>query len=147
MQNPKLGDDLYIVPLALFDNNAAIQSRVDAVDSSVRSAVSLALRYLYLTDGPLNLPRTQLKQALPSLTVAEQKAIRWLATRTNGSLRKRYGSRVLEAARRSRLRCEACGLADVRALNLDHVDGHSAGTAFQCLCANCHHIKSFHGDW
>ena len=147
MQEPKLGDALYVVPEALFDDAVAVQQRVDAVDPAVRSSVSLALRYLYLTEGPLNMPRAKLKLALPSLSVAEQKVIRWLATRTNGSLRKRYGARVLEAVRRSHMRCEDCGLADVRVLNLDHVDGHTPGTAFRCLCANCHHIKSFHGGW
>jgi hypothetical protein len=147
MKIPKLGDQRFIVPLKLFDSSKAIQHRVDAVAPAVRRSVSLALRYLYLTDGPFNLPRVKLRQAWRSLSEAEQKAVRWLATRTNGSLRKRYGSRALEAAGRSRLRWESRGVAEVRVLNLDHVDGHTPGTAFRCLFTNCHHIKFFHGDW
>jgi hypothetical protein len=105
------------------------------------------LKYLYMDDGPVNLPRGRLKITKPYLDDAERILIQWLQTRTNGSERKNYGKDALCAARRSRYCCERCGFADVRALNLDHVEGRVADASFACLCANCHAIKSRENDW
>src|SRR5262249_44205084 len=106
-----------------------------------------ALGYLYKDDGPVNLPRDRLRVAEPHLEAAETIVIRWLYTRTNGSLRSSYGAAALRAARASRYRCEVCKFADVRVLNLDHVNGRVTGTPFACLCANCHTLKSRESDW
>jgi hypothetical protein len=45
------------------------------------------------------------------------------ADKSNGSRRRSYGRESLVAARRSRYRCQECGHADVRVLELDHVEG------------------------
>jgi hypothetical protein len=106
-----------------------------------------ALSYLYLMSGPKNLPRNRMKAAEPHLEKRERLLVHWLTTRTNGRHRAGYGFPALVAARRARYRCKKCGFADVRALHLDHVNGHVKGTAFACLCANCHNIKSREHDW
>jgi hypothetical protein len=118
-----------------------------SVRASDRGALLTALKYLYMDSGPINLPRDRLKIAKPYLDDAERAVIEWLKTRTNGSERRNYGKGALIAARRSRYRCERCGFADVRTLNLDHVEGREIATPFACLCANCHTIKSRQEDW
>ena len=140
-------DAQYVVPDELFDGEDLIAVRVLAAPLEVRIALRKALRYMYLTNGPTNLTRDDLRAALPILTTAEQKVVKWLQVRTNGSLRKTYGKASLLAARRAKHRCDQCGFPDVRVLNLDHVEGRKVGTAFRCLCANCHHIKSCQKDW
>lgn len=130
-----------------FNNDFLIEARVLAIDADAQGALRTALRYLYKDNGPLNLPRQRLIIANEFLDDAERIVIRWLFTRTNGNLRKTYGSAALLAARMSRYRCEVCGFSDVRVLNIDHVDGHVVGSAFACLCANCHAIKSRKRDW
>lgn len=136
-----------VINAAAFNDRARIEVRVAAVDKTAQGALRTALTYLYLDDGPTNLPRPRLVVAEFHLDATERIVVRWLATRTSGSLRKTYGAQALLAARRSRYRCEACGFADVRTLNIDHVDGRVVGTAFACLCANCHAIKSRKLDW
>jgi len=140
-------NDSMAIDLNRFNNSSYIEGRVATVDSVDRGVVRTALRYLYLDDGPINLPRERQKKSERHLQDAERILVRWLATRTNGSERKNYGSRALLAARSARYRCETCGFADVRCLNLDHVDGRVEGTEFACLCANCHTIKSREKDW
>ena len=130
-----------------FNNNGHVESRLAAVRTEEQGALRTALSYLYLDDGPINLPRLRLLAAESHLDATERIVIRWLYTRTNGSLRSEYGADALRAARASRYRCETCGFADVRVLNLDHVNGRTAGTPFACLCANCHTIKSREKDW
>lgn len=132
----------------MFDNPAAIERRAARVALDGRAAARTILRYLYLSDGPANLPRNTLLAGVKHLKLAEQKVVRWLYTRTNGKLRHAYGHGVLAAVRRARGRCEDCGLPDVRVLNLDHVHGRKTkNTSFRCLCANCHAIKSLKHDW
>lgn len=130
-----------------FNNEAYLAGRIAQAQDADKGSLSTALKYLYTDQGPLNLPRARLKQAEPYLDAAERVVVRWLATRTNGSGRGDYGKEALRAARASRYRCSRCDFADVRALNLDHVDGRTAGTTFACLCANCHSIKSRKMDW
>jgi hypothetical protein len=130
-----------------FNNDAYVQQRVAAAALPDRGSLQTALKYLYLDNGPINLPRDRLKLTKPYLDEAERVLIQWLQTRTNGSERKNYGKDALVAARQSRYRCEHCGFADVRALNLDHVEGRVTGASFACLCANCHAIKSREKDW
>jgi hypothetical protein len=130
-----------------FNDHAWVRRRVEKAPAGQRSALDSALRYLYLDDGPLNLPRDRLQLAFDLLEGPEQVVVRWLYTRTNGSLRKSYGKGALREARAARYRCRQCGFADVRALNIDHVDGRVAETIFACLCANCHTIKSRTLDW
>jgi hypothetical protein len=130
-----------------FDNTAYLESRVSEVAADSVGSLRSALRYLYLSDGPINLPRDRLKKAEPFLDPAERVVVRWLYTRTNGSLRSSYGASALRAARRQRYRCEHCGHADVRVLNLDHVDGRGNRERFACLCTNCHCLKSREKDW
>lgn len=139
--------DSLIIDGDAFNNSELTESRVAAVDASERGALRTALNFLYKDGGPVNLPRTRLIAAVPYLSLAEKTVIRWLYTRTNGNLRKTYGGTALIAARTSRYRCDTCGFGDVRSLNIDHVDGRITGTAFACLCANCHAIKSRRFDW
>ena len=136
------------IPPSRFDNGAYLDRRVRSADPESQGSLRTALRYLYESRGPDNLPRDRLKRAQPYLENRELIVGRWLYTRTNGNLRKHYGKAALRAARRARYRCQECGYADVRALNLDHVGGRRASThRFACLCANCHTIKSRHIDW
>lgn len=130
-----------------FNNDRHIANRILLVPTAARGALRSALLYLYMDDGPRNLPRQRLLLAAPYLEAAELVVVRWLYTRTNGSLRKSYGAAALIAARTSRYRCGECKFPDVRVLNLDHIDGRVYGTGFACLCANCHAIKSRKSDW
>ena len=130
-----------------FNDTQYLEYRVAQVPNSDSGALRTALKYLYLDDGPVNLPRERLRIAENYLDPAEMIVVRWLYTRTNGSLRKEYGADSLIAARLNRYQCESCGFSDVRALNLDHVDGRTDTTPFACLCANCHTIKSRAQDW
>ena len=130
-----------------FNNETYISRRVAAAPVSDRGALQTALKYLYMDNGPVNLSRDRLKVARSFLDDAERVVIQWLQTRTNGSERSNYGKDALIAARRSRYCCERCGFADVRTLNLDHVEGRGVATPFACLCANCHTIKSRQEDW
>lgn len=132
---------------ARFNNEEYVESRLAGIQESERTYLNTALRYLYFDSGYVNLPLARRRRAEPLLEEAEKILIRWLATRTNGSERKNYGALALIAARTARYRCCECGYSDVRALNLDHVDGRVAGTQFACLCANCHAIKSREKDW
>ena len=135
------------IDLERFNNKPYIEERVLVADPADRGSLKTALSYLYIDGGPINLPRDRQKLAEKYLEEAEKILIRWLATRTNGSERKNYGSRALIAARSTRYRCQQCGFSDVRCLNLDHIDGRVDGTEFACLCANCHTIKSRQKDW
>jgi hypothetical protein len=139
--------ELLAIDGSRFNHIEHIVLRTAAVPVADRGSLQTALSYLYRDDGPLNLPRDRLLVAEPYLEVAERLVIRWLYTRTNGSLRSTYGAGALRAARASRYRCEVCNFADVRVLNLDHVNGRISGTPFACLCANCHTIKSRESDW
>ena len=130
-----------------FNNETYIAQRSGMVSSPDQGSLRTALRYLYLDDGPINLPRYRLKASRPYLDPAERVVAQWLQTRTNGSERKNYGRNALLAARNSRYRCEQCNFADVRTLNLDHIEGRVLNALFACLCANCHTIKSREKDW
>lgn len=137
----------FLIPIDRFDNPDYINARLANLEADAGGAVRSALNYLYLTHGPINLPRDRLKKAEPYLEPRERIVIRWLYTRTNGSERKRYGAAALRCARAQRYRCEHCGFADVRVLNLDHVKGRANLDLFACLCANCHCLKSREYDW
>jgi hypothetical protein len=130
-----------------FNDEQWIESRIARAPENHRGPLRTAFSYLYNDHGPINLPRDRLLISQEYLDEAEKIVIRWLYTRTNGSLRKSYGASALKAARTSRYRCEDCGCPDVRVLNLDHVQGHCDNPAFRCLCANCHTIKSRDKDW
>ena len=136
----------YAIPASRFNNRRYLERRVRAADTASQGALRSALRFLYESRGPENLPPDRLHRAQPYFEPRELIVSRWLYTRTNGSLRKHYGKPALEAARRARYRCQECGYSDVRALNLDHIGGFSS-RRFACLCANCHSIKSRQVDW
>ncbi len=139
--------ELIAIDGSRFNDDEYIESRTETVPVPDRGSLRTALAYLYKDDGPVNLPRDRLLVAEPHLEAAERLVIRWLYTRTNGNLRSSYGVAALRAARASRYLCEVCKFADVRVLNLDHVNGRVVGTPFACLCANCHTIKSRASDW
>ncbi len=139
-------EQAYVIPQDRFDDLDYIEKRVRLVPLTSQGALRSTLKYLYLIDGPTNLPVDRRKVAELFLEPAEVLLARWLATRTNGSERKRYGANSLKQARIARYRCERCRFADVRVLELDHVYGHAQKT-FACLCANCHKIKSRKEDW
>lgn len=137
----------FLIPIDRFDNLEYIEARVSDLEKSIVGSVRTALKYLYLTKGPINLPRNRMLKAHGFLEPAEQVVVRWLHTRTNGRQRKVYGASALLAARKQRYRCEHCGHADVRVLNLDHIEGRHNRQLFACLCANCHTLKSRERDW
>lgn len=141
-------DRNYLIPMERFDNSEYIEGRVSTAPPEVAGSLRTTLKYLYLSSGPINLPRLRLKTSEPFLEDAERILVRWLQTRTNGSERKNYGAPALLAARCQRYRCEDCGHADIRVLHLDHIEGRKiAGGSFACLCANCHMLKSRKYDW
>jgi hypothetical protein len=144
---PRRPVDPAFVVSGKFDNRRYIERRCASVPLAVRGALNSALQYLYLTDGPRNLPSDRKKAAEPYIHIAERMVIRWLFPRTNGAYRKTYGFPALDCARRARYTCEWCGIKDVRVLEFDHVHGRKAATRFACLCANCHRIKSRTADW
>ena len=136
------------IDVTRFGNSELIEARVSAAPEDRKDALRATLSYLYLTDGPTNLPRERLRPAERLLESAERIVVRWLHTRTNGRLSKHYGRNSLLAARKAQYQCESCGFADVRVLNLDQVDGRDSDSGeFVCLCANCHGIRSRANDW
>jgi hypothetical protein len=137
----------FIIPTSRFDKPSYLENRAVQAPKAARSALGKTLRYLYITDGPINLSRDYLRTAERYLDPGERTVVRWLQHRTNNRLRATYGPPALRCARRNRYRCQVCGYADVRALNLDHVEGRVANATFACLCANCHSIKSRKHDW
>ncbi len=140
--------DEFVIPSERFDNSSFIQERVDAAPSAVQGSLKTALRYLYETQGPTNLPPARKKVAEPYLEERERIVARQLSTRTNGSERKNYGKNALHAVRSARYRCADCGFPDVRCLQIDHVEGRKDPlSTFRCLCANCHMLKSRKKDW
>jgi hypothetical protein len=136
----------YVIDPKCFDNLGALSKRAASAPPELTGKFRTTLGYLYLGGGPKNLPRATLRACAHLLTPAENVVVRWLQCRTNGQLRRNYGHAAALAAKRARYRCENCGFADVRALNLDHVDGRGS-RSFRCLCANCHAIKSRAQDW
>jgi hypothetical protein len=146
LNDGKEEEKAYVIPQGRFDNPDYIERRVHAVPAASKGSLRTALSYLYLTDGPINLPKDRRKVAEPFLEPAELLLARWLAYRTNGGGRRDYGANALRQARLSHYRCEKCYFPDVRALELDHVRG-SPVRLFACLCANCHNIKSRKEDW
>jgi hypothetical protein len=73
-----------------FNSEQQIELRVLEVIEIDRGSLRTALKYLYLDDGPINLPRERLLAAKKYLDEAELLIIGWLYTRTNGKLRKSY---------------------------------------------------------
>ena len=136
------------ISAAHFDDTERIDARVERVPAEKQASLRTTLSYLYRSDGPTDLARELLKLAEEHLDSAERIAARWLQTRTNGRLRRHFGSAALRAARAAKYRCESCGYADVRVLHLDNVQGRNSNSdEFACLCANCHTIKSRAIDW
>jgi len=136
------------IPNSRFNDLSYVESRVEAAATEHQGSLRTALTYLYCFGGPINLPRKRLLASEQYLDRAERIVVRWLYTRTNGSERKNYGANALIAARTAHYQCQVCDFADVRVLNLDHVNGRSSDSdEFACLCANCHTIKSRLHDW
>lgn len=140
-------DDMYVIPENHFNNLNYIEKRISSAVESDKGCLRTALKYLYLLDGPINLPKDRLNIAEKYFEPAEGIIARWLVTRTNGKLRSKYGKDALNCAQKSYYHCNICGYPDVRTLQLDHVDGKILGTAFNCLCTNYHSIKSREKDW
>jgi hypothetical protein len=137
---------VYVVARNRFENLPYIEQRIGLAPSPARGSLKTVLRYLYMSAGPTHLPAARFKASLPYLERVEEMLARWLRTRTDGRLKKRYGVNALKRARSAHYRCETCGFADVRALHLDHVYGLGQ-KVFACLCANCHNVKSREHDW
>ena len=137
----------YQIPANRFDNVKYMQDRLRSIDERDVGSVRTILSYLYTSNGPTNLPANRYKASLKYLDSAEVVLVKWLRARTNGNQRKVYGKNALIAARKAKYRCAVCGYADIRALNIDHVQGRSKKELFACLCANCHSIKSRTIDW
>ena len=125
----------FTIDPARFNDLELIASR--SAPATARDALRAALAYLYLDDGPFTLPEQTRKAAEPHLDRPERLLLGWLAIRTKGALGDSTGERELRAARAARYRCQRCGFADVRVLNLDEIHG-----SLECLCANCHVIST-----
>lgn len=139
--------DEYIIPSDRFENVDYIDQRVSAVDNQDQRKFRSLLEYLYLLSGPVNLIKDKRYLINKYLEPAEIIIANWMKTRTNGSLRAKYGNKALIQAKKAKYQCEGCGFPDVRALNIDHVNGKDDKDEFKCLCANCHSIKSRESDW
>ena len=128
------------------ENQDAIATRLTTIEEAKRESVGAVLRYLFVSGGPKNITREQKTAAETELTPVEQFVLQWLHKRTDGKLRRHYGPGVLSAVKRALYRCERCGFADVRALNLERqrVDEASVErkNSFICICANCHTVES-----
>ena len=137
-------DSSFQVDETLIGDGDSIEARVAVVAESDRDALRRTLGYLYLEDGPLSIARDSKTQAEQHLTPVELFVFRWLYKRTDGKLRRFYGPGTLEAVKRSRYRCEKCGFADVRALNIEKADyDEEVGRErFACLCANCNTVQA-----
>ena len=134
-------DPQWIIPESNF-SPAYISSRLSAAPVLVKAFLQSCFNYLYGTTK--NLDRERRVASEPYLSSAEIRVIRWLHTRSNGSERKNYGPDCVIAAKAAKYRCNRCKFPDVRVLQLDHVHGRGPGVTkeFECLCANCHVIKS-----
>ncbi|WP_172198759.1 hypothetical protein [Saccharibacillus qingshengii] len=106
-----------------------------------------ALSFLYTDEGPTKYSLKEYNKIENLFELKEKVVLRWLITRTTGRLKNEYGVKAITAARESRYRCKSCGYPDVRALHLDHIQGKIEDADFDCLCANCHNIKSRKYDW
>lgn len=142
-----LRSDALIINETRFNNRLLIEERVEAVEHASRTALGIALRFIYLDDGPLNISRDKMIVAEVLLDDAERLVLRSLYNLTKGDRRGTYGPGAARVARASRYRCQECEFPDVRTLTIDHVKGRVAGTPFACLCSNCHSIKSRRDDW
>lgn len=138
----------WIIPAENFSGDY-IESRLLQAPEPARPFLRSTLSYLYLDDGAKTLDRERLVASKPYLTPAELIVVRWLHTRSNGSERKNYGPDCVVSAKKTRYRCNRCKFPDVRVLQLDHVNGRGEGVKreFECLCANCHMVKSRENDW
>ena len=139
-------DERFVIPQDRFDNPAYIEQRLLTIPEENHGSMRSTLRSIYLTDGPTNFAPKRFAAAKNHLEPAELVLARWLKTRTNGSLRSRYGANALREARAARYRCRDCQFPDIRVLHLDHVKGLEF-REFSCLCAKCHNIKSRKTDW
>ena len=111
----------YLIPMDRFDNSQYIDERLAKVGSDVAGALRTTLTYLYLSNGPINLPRLRLKASESYLDPAEVTLARWLQTRTNGSERKKLWQSCV-------IRCAAAAIP-VRAL---WARGHSGIAPRSC---------------
>jgi len=136
----------WIIPESNFSQEY-IESRLTSVVASDQAFLKSSLNYLYGTTKTLD--KERLVAAEKYLTSAERILIRWLQTRSNGSERAKYGPECVVAAKKARYRCSHCRNPDVRVLQIDHVNGRGPDVekAFDCLCANCHMIKSRAQNW
>ena len=92
-------DKDFIIPKDRINNLICILNRVANVGSAVAGHLRSILSYLYMHDGPINLQGERLKASEPFLEPRQIVLVRWLQTRTNGSLRSKYGAKALLAAR------------------------------------------------
>ena len=139
-----MSDSSFQIDAANVENRDSIETRVAAVEEADQKDFRLALSYLYLSDGPVSIPRACKSAAQLHLDPAELFVFQWLFKRTDGKLKRLYGPSVLETVKRCRYRCEKCNFADVRALNLEKSEGvgKNAKRQFACLCANCNTIEA-----
>lgn len=137
-------DSSFQIEATTIGDRGSIEARVAEVTESERETLNLALSYLYLADGPGSISRDAKSQSEQHLTPVELFVLQWLHKRTDGKLRHIYGSEALTAVKRSHYRCERCGFADVRALNIEKTecDEASAQQRFSCLCANCNTVAA-----
>jgi len=76
-----------------------METRCKGQEKKMAAALRLVLRYLYLTDGPINLKNAQFNPRAELLSPAELVMVRYLQSRNNGGGRRHYGEAALRAAR------------------------------------------------
>jgi len=58
----------YLIPMERFDNSEYIGGRVSTAPPEVAGSLRTTLKYLYMSSGPINLPRLRLKTSEPFIT-------------------------------------------------------------------------------
>lgn len=147
-------EEEFTIPEKNLGDVDAISTRVNQAINDHKNVLQAILKYLYLPTASPNVIKHTLRASVAKiyLTSAEQRVFNWLKTRTNGSERKNYGPNCIYCVRESKYRCSICLDPDVRVLQIDHKLGrkddngitrlHFKRDEFQCLCANCHRIKT-----
>lgn len=156
MQSVHLGwiDNDFVIDVEQIKNQELLQKRIDGVEKKFKNELCKILRYLYSDNAKGTLSKGVHFKHVSShhLSKAEKKILSWFYTRTNGRLKKSYGPNSIICVKHANFRCCWCQNPDVRVLQIDHVTGRKDESGspkriffpwdFQCLCANCHTIKT-----
>lgn len=88
MQQTTNIDDVFVIPEDRIGSLEMLEKRVGEAKTEDQGSLRTTLSYLYLPNGPINLPKDRFDKAAPYLEQRELIIARWCRTRTNGSHRK-----------------------------------------------------------